>query len=112
MNALKSRGEAKQGSYANAMLTIVAVLLGVMILQQGGAPLTSEANAQRSNRRTDNPIAPPNAASQRQQMIAQLESLNSRMESLEGRLAGPFEVKVLEMPEMPQMSRFPVPGDE
>lgn len=86
-------------SYLNAVLTVIAVLLGLHLLVQvsGQHASPSVAVAQPVG---DGPVnSPPfNAAEQRKQMIALLELLNRRVSSLENKLDKGLNVKVTEMP--------------
>lgn len=103
-------------TYTNGVLTVVAALLGVSIMQHTvGLPGGEEALAQRVSTGTrDGLSAPtrsgeptpamgiPNAADQRARMISTLDSIEARLGKIESRLSGPMEVRVLEMPEMKQ----------
>lgn len=108
-----SQGEKNRTSgtrtYTNGMLTVIAVLLGVVALEGVvGLPALNEAQAQRNRRSSERAeqLAPPNAASQRARMIAELEKMSERLSAIETKLEGPFEVKVTEMPESAMSNVF------
>lgn len=85
-------------TYQNRILTIIAVLLAIVVSQRFDVlPDPSSAVASQASRAVP---APPNAASQRLKMIQELEKIDRRMESIEKKLAGPFDVNVVAMPEI------------
>lgn len=95
-------------SYLNAVLTVIAVLLGLNLLVQA-----SNLPAGRSAAHANAPLMQPevaqipNAAEQRKQVIAALDSINRRLTSIENKLDKGLSVKVTEMPavkitEMPE----------
>lgn len=104
------RGEGFQSTnlgatYRNGVLTVIACLLGLLLVQGiggGGAP---EAAAQSRGEAA----APPNAAVQRLQMIRQLESIDGRMGRLEASLdslkSTTLKVSVTDMPEVRVQSK-------
>lgn len=85
-------------SYLNAVLTVIAVLLGLNLLVQvtGQHTIPAAAAAQPADGNVTSP--PFNSAEQRKQVIALLELLNRRVTSLEGKLDRGLSVKVTEMP--------------
>jgi hypothetical protein len=83
-------------SYHNAVLTAIAVFLGLLVLDRytsvdaGG----SEALAQSS------PPQMVSAAEQRKQIIQELKQISTRLQRLESRLDREMSVKVTDMPEI------------
>lgn len=90
MNA--DRQTARPSRYTQAVLTVIAGLLGVNVLSQPGALAPAPAFAQSG----DEGLV--SAAEQRKVMIAELRSLSSRIERLEGAVARGVNVKVIDMP--------------
>lgn len=97
---------------SNTPMTVVAVLLGFLVLDRVASPSgvlgPSEASAQVRSVRSGglNPEpAPPtdtrsNPAEDRVQMIAELKNISQRLERLEATIAKGLSVKVTDMPEM------------
>lgn len=86
-------------SYLNAVLTVIAVLMGLNLLVQVSGQHTIPAAAAAQPADSEQLTSPPfNSAEQRKQMIALLELLNRRVTSLEGKLDKGLSVKVTEMP--------------
>jgi hypothetical protein len=86
--------------YTNTLLTLMAGFVLAMMLDRGQGSLMSVADAQHASQPAaggdDNGLV--SAAEQRKVMIAELRSLNSRMEHMEAVLAKPMSVKVIDMP--------------
>ncbi|HLO41997.1 MAG TPA: hypothetical protein VK176_13305 [Phycisphaerales bacterium] len=97
---------------SNTPMTVVAVLLGFLVLDRIAAPSgslgPSEASAQvrsvRSGGLNPEPTPPADAranpAEDRVQMIAELKNISQRLERLEATIAKGLSVKVTDMPEM------------
>jgi hypothetical protein len=86
-------------SYLNAVLTAIALLLGLNLLVQVTGQHASPGAALAQPADDENVTSPPfNSGEQRKQMIALLELLNRRVTSLEGKLDKGLNVKVTEMP--------------
>jgi hypothetical protein len=88
-NVWSSRGRA----VTNKLLSLIAVLLGVIALQQSGvmadaAPVQAQAPT------------PPNAAAQRLQMIQTLRSIEGKVDRLETALKSGLKVEVTSMPDV------------
>ena len=95
--------------YTNGVLTVVAVLLGVLALQGAvGLPGATEAQAQRSRRTSEKaePFSPLNSAAQRARIVSELERISERLSSFESAFDGPIDVRVTEMPESAMSSVF------
>jgi len=98
--------------YTDALLTVIAVLLGVLALGRMGE-VTEPAHAASTPPGVGQPGKAGeggglvSAAQQRKVMIAQLKELSKRMEKIEGALNKGITVKVSEMPEI----RIPREGD-
>jgi hypothetical protein len=95
-----------QRLYTNVALTVIAGATLAMWLDRSGVSLISTAQAQprqpQSGGRSSDDIGDGNslmnAAEQRKAMIAELRTLNGRMEHVEAILAKPMPVKVVDMP--------------
>ena len=109
MSQVDRTDERGTGRYMNGVLTVIALLLGVLVLQSVvGGPGLSEAQAQRSRRTAAKvaALAPPNAAAQRVRMISELERISERLASLGSAMDGPIDVRVIEMPESAMTNVF------
>lgn len=88
-------------AYLNVVLTVIAVLLGLLVLD-GRAGRTGPADARAQGAQPDDPAATSqslvSASEQRKQMIAELRRIASRVERVESKLASGISVKVTEMP--------------
>jgi hypothetical protein len=83
--------------YQNAVLTVIAALLAVNVVdRQWGVLAPSAAEAQVAG--SQEPGGMSNALEQRKQMIAELRQLTSRLERLDARLTSGISVKVTDMP--------------
>lgn len=82
--------------YQNAVLTVIAVLLGLGIAdRQWNIAGPAEAQAQSGVQDTG---GLSNAIEQRKQMISELRQLSIRIDRMESRISGGINVKVTEMP--------------
>ncbi len=85
--------------YTSGVLTIVALLLGVVALQNASSPLGTAHAADRQGGAPEGLMA-FNAADQRARMIAALQKIEERLGAIETRFsAGPLPVKVVEIPQ-------------
>jgi hypothetical protein len=89
-------------TYRNAVLTVIAVFLGLLVLDR----FTSDDAGARAMAQQSQPQL-VSAAEQRKQIIQELKQLSSRLERLESRLNRELTVKVTEMPEI----KLPAPRD-
>jgi len=89
----RPRETSRTSAYLNAVLTVIALLLAALVLQGGGAPGVSEADAGDGGRG-----GIINPADQRRQMIQQLGRINDRLGSIQERLDQTMEVDVVAMP--------------
>jgi hypothetical protein len=77
--------------YQNAVLTAIAVLLALGVVDRQGRMLEpSAAQAQ--------PEGLSNALDQRKQIIAELRAMNGRLERIESKFAAGVDVRVKDMP--------------
>ena len=88
-------------TYTNIALTIIACLLGLLVIGGRGPLPTRDAQAQVGGslepvRMDDQGMI--SAAEQRKMIIAELQTIASRMERVESHLAKGITVKVTEMP--------------
>ena len=81
--------------YQNAVLTAIALLLTLGLVERGGE-LTTPSRAQAQPDRG----GMTNDLEQRQQIIAELQKINSRLERMESKLASGINVEVTSMPAM------------
>lgn len=115
-NAAPANASPRSGRlYANTLLTLMAGFVLAMMLDRGQGSLISIADAQHaqqpSSRGGDGDEGMVSAAEQRKVMIAELRSLNSRMEHMEAVLAKPMSVKVIDMPPI-KLQDQPDKGDK
>jgi len=91
----------RRNGYQNAMLTAIAVLLGLGAIDRHAGSgdrvdrLTAPESAM-AQPQTDGGLA--NKLDQNKQMIAELHSLNGKLERIEAKLNGGLSVKVTDMP--------------
>lgn len=114
MSQVERLGMHESRRYTNGVLTIIAVLLGVMMLQGSvSLPGVSEAQAQRSRRAKEKvePFTPLNSAAQRARIISELERISERLSTFESAFEGPFDVRVTELPAS-AMSNVFNPGNQ
>lgn len=83
--------------YQNAVLTAIAVLLALgLVERQGGPGSTGPAAAQAQPESDGGGLT--NKLEQNKQIIGELRLLNSKVDRIESRLAGGLSVKVTDMP--------------
>lgn len=100
MSSYEPQPASTRQSYQNRILTIIAVLLALVVVQRSDLmPASGEAHANAMAASSQVP-SPPNAGAQRLKMIQELEKIDRRMDSIEKKLGSPFEVKVISMPEV------------
>ncbi len=86
--------------FSNGALIAVAVMLGVVALQNAADPLGSVAAADNRAGGAPDGLMAFNAADQRVRMIAALQKIETRLAAIEGKFnAGPLPVKVVEIPQ-------------
>ncbi len=87
-------------TYTNAMLTVIAILLGVAVLDRAATdPVVARAHAQPgAATATDDSTGLVSAAEQRKIMIAELRQISNRLDKLDGAMSRVLNVKVVEMP--------------
>jgi hypothetical protein len=85
--------------YQNAVLTAIAVLLGLGLAERAGdgSALTGPAAASAQSEQPESG-GMTNALEQRKQIIGELRTANLRLERIEARLNGRLEVRVTDMP--------------
>jgi hypothetical protein len=81
--------------YQNAVLTAIALLLGLGLAERQGVTLDTPGAALAQEQDSG---GLSNALEQRKQMISELRNINGRLERIEARLASKLEVKVVDMP--------------
>jgi hypothetical protein len=87
-------------TYTNAMLTVIAILLGVALLDRAAPePVVARAHAQPGAMPApDESTGLISAAEQRKIMIAELRQISTRLDKLDGAMSRVLNVKVVEMP--------------
>jgi hypothetical protein len=89
--------EPRRIGYLNAVLTVIAVMLGMLVVD----PVAFSPAAAVAGPGEDNPTGLVSAADQRKMIISELKKLTTKMESLESTIkSGSISVKVTEMPEI------------
>lgn len=90
----------RRSGYLNAVLTAIAVLLTLLVVDRHAGPgITGAALAQgQPEDPSSSAQAMVSAAEQRKQMIAELRRIAGRMERIEAKLNAGLTVKVSEMP--------------
>jgi hypothetical protein len=76
----------RQGKYLNVILTVNAALVSTLVWMQlvGGGPLSPSANAQNPPLET----GIPNAGSQRQRMIEEMQGMRASLDAMRKQLDG------------------------
>jgi hypothetical protein len=87
-----------RSTYLNGVLTVIAVLLGIIALQIGPDPASVAFGEARSGRQPT--PAPPNAAGQRIQMIQIMERISAQLDSIEQTSTKVMDVNVVNTPEV------------
>lgn len=90
---------APRSRYANGVLTLIALFLGLIALQLWtDGPRETAASAQHPSA-SEQVAGIPNAADQRRRMIAGLDNIEKRLQKIESKLtSGAIDVKVISMP--------------
>lgn len=90
--------EARNSSYLNRILTVIACLLGALLVQQSiGLPDVPSASAAAEKEEGTPPAL--NAAEQRRRILEAIQGTNERLERLENTLQRGIDVTVTKMPE-------------
>lgn len=107
MNTQAQPVEARTHSYLNLALTVIAVMLGLLVLGQYGTPTSAQSGvstATRSSGPEDDdgpgPDGRVSAAEQRKVMISQLRSMSKKIDQMQDLMAKGLNVKVTQMPEL------------
>lgn len=85
--------------YLNGVLTVIAVVMGLMLLNQAGLGL-SASRAEASQAQPERGTGLVSAADQRKQMIEELKKVSARIEKLERAIEKGVSVKVTSLPEV------------
>lgn len=93
----------RKQTYQNAVLTMIALGLGLMVIGQFSSTHTALSTATAGPIKSRTASEPTgggmvSAAEQRKTMIADLKSMNARLDKIEGLLSRGINVKVTEMP--------------
>jgi len=100
----QNQNKPTRRNYTNGVLTAIAALLGVIVLQQAnstGSAGVAAAQVGVVGERTATDDAATgliSAAEQRKSIITELKSVNERLGAIEGALAKGINVKVTSMP--------------
>ena len=84
--------------YQHGVLTVIAVLLGLLVLKDAG--LTGVGEAQAAPGVKGEPPAALNSAQQRKAILSAIEKTNDRISKLEATLRGGIDVNVKSMPQV------------
>ena len=86
--------------YQNACLSVIAILLGLGMLDRnaGSAFEPASASAQPQVQPAEGGLT--NALEQRKVIIAELRAMNARLDRIEGKMNSGMEVKIKDMPPM------------
>jgi TolA-binding protein len=96
---MESRTNTPSNKYLNSVLTVIALMLGLMATERFFGSSAGGQVATASPVGTDDSVSERvNAADQRKQIIAELKTLNSKLDKMQGSIKSPMPVKVLEMP--------------
>jgi hypothetical protein len=98
----------RQRRYTNAVLTVVACLLGVNVLSQSGMSPVSTALAQQSGGGEEGLVS---AAEQRKVIIGELRQMSARLERMESAMSKGLNVKVIDMPPVRMQDQVPQPKE-
>lgn len=100
--------------YQNAVLTLIAAILGLGLVERAGSPTLPEsaANAQPASDPDQGGLS--NKLEQGKQIIGELHSISGRMDRIESLLTRGLSVKVTEMPplKLPPEARARPEGDK
>lgn len=99
---------ARPNSYLNTVLTVIAVMLGLLVLSQYGTPSSAQssvttmtsAGGGRDDDDGPGPDGRVSAAEQRKMMIAELRAMSKKLDQTHELLAKGLNVKVTQMPEI------------
>ena len=95
-------GPSRRNGYQNAMLTAIAVLLALGVIDRGtgnaASGLAQPSSASAQPQPTEGGMT--NRLEQNKQIIAELQKMNSRLERIESKLSSGLSVKVTDMPPM------------
>lgn len=86
--------------YQNACLSVIALLLGLGMLDRGAVSALEPAAAVAQAHAQPSEGGLSNALEQRKVMIAELRAMNGRLDRIEARLKSGMEVSVKDMPPM------------
>lgn len=95
MHATPTANPLRRVGFQNAMLTAIAVLLALGLIDRA-AP--SAIGPQQATAQPSSDGGMTNALEQRKQMIGELRVMNSRLERIEAKLGSGISVKVVDMP--------------
>lgn len=86
--------------YLNSVLTVIALMLGLVAMERffGSDSRGQMAVASAGPSEESGSVGLVNAADQRKQIIAELKSMNAKLDKMQGSIKSPMPVKVLEMP--------------
>ena len=104
-----STKELRRVGYTNVVLTVIAVCLGLLVVDRFSEAPEAEAQVQThsGSQQAADPKEEPgrgagliSAADQRKQMIAELKKLSAKVDALDKSVQAGLTVKVSEMPEI------------
>jgi hypothetical protein len=115
MNHTQPEGSAmRRIGYQNAVLTLIALCLGVGLVERAAAPGLTEPAAAHAQPAGDDQGGLSNKLEQGKQMISELHAIGVRLDRLEAKLSSGISVKVTEMPplKLPPEARPKADGEK
>lgn len=95
---MDNRNNASSNKYLNSVLTVIAVMLGLLATERFFGSSSTGQTAMAAPSEDNGNVGLINAADQRKQIIAELKSMNAKLDKMQGSIKSPMPVKVLEMP--------------
>lgn len=86
----------RDARYRDGVLTVIALLLGVLVIQGSGSDMSLTSTAHANQPGSDSGLV--SASEQRKIIIAELRRMGTRLERMEAKMNAGLTVKVTEMP--------------
>lgn len=117
MNTQDQPAAVRPQSYLNLVLTVIAVMLGLLVLGQYGTPTAAQSGVTTTTHAAGGPDADDgpgpdgriSAAEQRKVMIAELRTMSKKIDQMQDLMAKGLNVKVTQMPEL-KLPQQPAPA--
>ncbi len=95
---MDNRSNPNSSKYMNSVLTVIAVMLGLIATERFFGSSATGQTAMAGPSEDNGNVGLINAADQRKQIIAEVKSMNAKLDKMQGSIKSPRPVKVLEMP--------------